>query len=115
MCKPGKMLIISFLDRLVNRSIKANHFLAVKCGYCNAVVVVVSQPMVEELEQRLTALSALLSAERRLLKERRKDIDNLEKEVRDVYHSLLLVPISFLGCVTKELCLITTCPYNAAK
>lgn len=45
--------------------------------------------MVEELEQRLTALSALLSSEGRLLKERQKDIDNLEKEVKDVYHSLL--------------------------
>lgn len=46
--------------------------------------------MVEELEQRLTALSALLSAERRLLKERRKDIDDLEKEVKVVDLRLLL-------------------------
>lgn len=61
-----------------------------KWGYCNAAVVVVSQPKVEEVKQRLAALSALLSAERRLLKERRRDIDTLEKEVRGEYHQVLM-------------------------
>lgn len=49
-----------------------------------------SQPKVEEVKQRLAALSALLSAERRLLKQRRRDIDALEKEVRGVYLQVLM-------------------------
>lgn len=53
--------------------------------------------MVEELEQRLTALSAMLSAERRQLKERRKDIDDLEKEVRDVCLGLPSCPKYLTG------------------
>lgn len=73
-----------------------------KWGYCNAavvVVVVVSQPKVEGVKQRLAALSALLSAERRLLKERRKDIDALEREVRGVYHQVLTSCVCQLRCV----------------
>lgn len=53
------------------------------------LLLFVSQPKVEEVKQRLEALSTLLSAERRLLKERQKDIDKLEKEVRGVYHRVL--------------------------
>lgn len=51
------------------------------------------------MKQRLAALSALLSAERRLLKERQRDIDTLEKEVRGEYHQVLTSTVSQLRCV----------------
>lgn len=64
-----------------------------KCGDYNAAAAVVSQPKVEDVKRRLAALAALLSAERRLLKDRRRDIDTLETEVRGVGHQVLMSPV----------------------
>lgn len=85
-------------DALLPLKLRVSHSQSVKCGDYNAAAVVVSQPKVEDVKRRLAALAALLSAERRLLKDRRRDIDTLETEVRGVDRQVLMSSASQPRC-----------------